>query len=657
MSDIAIGEARMLLDVSELPANLIREALTVAGADSKFPEGFKSLAQLGATYIDAAFQEMGYKGSLSRELISDVMGNYNTMKYRAVVARKLEIQHLIKYGINGKETEKTLSFAISALIATVHLTRGPDAVRACVIKLGFLDEGPGLQMRQKYEAVTVEHSVPITINQPSVTAPLVQIGTTRNEQSPSLPDQPNSQTEASSSENDSFHAATPETSLTSEYTGLIPFDLPRELDDLDLGNRGTDHFEDSQGVVETIHTSQIANAFNSEPQHIPHALPFFNSMPSFLENPDFSVQEEPLHGLNFYQRPIEVEDDIMALENEQSCIENLSDMARKRKAIDENYARKSKRVNTAVRPRWAVSLAKEMERCQSRKTRMPPDVFFREDIKARCAATGPRFSDLLTLILVQIADSSSFVCLRDAIRASKTPELDKPRKFSTQTSMGDRFNILERLDGEIAYNALLKRYHLLELFTNCGGNAGGEDMTVIPYAADNTTSQGGRRGNPIRIALAEVTQRMMTKAFPSLSPDTEEYQSRKRTMNRYRALASRFQALVDKFGRAILCFIQPCQGKSVSNWGISDNKIREISDISLKDFIEVLDQSQGDYLRSVCAGAEPLLKCLVYENSATAEFAIEHTEAADILQLPKGSDELLRLLQHTSEDGTASEIR
>lgn len=66
MSDIAIGEARTLLEVSELPAKLIREALTVAGADSKFPEGFKSLAQLGTTYIDAAFLEMGYKGSLSR---------------------------------------------------------------------------------------------------------------------------------------------------------------------------------------------------------------------------------------------------------------------------------------------------------------------------------------------------------------------------------------------------------------------------------------------------------------------------------------------------------------------------------------------------------------------------------------------------------------
>lgn len=138
--------------------------------------------------------------------------------------------------------------------------------------------------------------------------------------------------------------------------------------------------------------------------------------------------------------------------------------------------------------------------------------------------------------------------------------------------MEDRFDILEKLDGEITYNALLKRYHLLELFTICGGNEGGEDMTVIPYAADNTACQGGRRGNPIRIALGEVTQRMMSKAFPSLSPDTEEYEFRKRTMKRYRALASRFQALVDKFGRAILCFIQPCRGKSVSNWGISDNK-------------------------------------------------------------------------------------
>lgn len=78
---------------------------------------------------------------------------------------------------------------------------------------------------------------------------------------------------------------------------------------------------------------------------------------------------------------------------------------------------------------------------------------------------------------------------------------------------------------------------------------------------------------------------------------------------------------------------------------ISDNKIREISEASLKIFIEILDQSQGDYLRAVCGAADPLLQYLVYENSTTTEFAIERTDAVDILQLPKGSDELLRLLQ------------
>lgn len=64
------------------------------------------------------------------------MTNYNTLEYRAVIARKNGIQHLIEYGKNGKETEKILAFAMSALIAAVHLTRGSNSVRSCVVKLG-----------------------------------------------------------------------------------------------------------------------------------------------------------------------------------------------------------------------------------------------------------------------------------------------------------------------------------------------------------------------------------------------------------------------------------------------------------------------------------------------------------------------------------------
>jgi hypothetical protein len=79
-------------------------------------------------------------------------------------------------------------------------------------------------------------------------------------------------------------------------------------------------------------------------------------------------------------------------------------------------------------------------------------------------------------------------------------------------------------------------------------------------------------------------------------------------------------------------------------------RIREISDASLMSFIEILDESQGEYLRSVCEAAEPLLRYMFYENSPTAEFALEQAEAGKIQGLPKGSDKFLRLLNSTSDE-------
>lgn len=66
MRAISIDKVRILFEIPEMPTDLIQEALTVAGEDQKYPDGFKSLAQLGTTCINACFLEMGYKGSLRR---------------------------------------------------------------------------------------------------------------------------------------------------------------------------------------------------------------------------------------------------------------------------------------------------------------------------------------------------------------------------------------------------------------------------------------------------------------------------------------------------------------------------------------------------------------------------------------------------------------
>jgi hypothetical protein len=128
------------------------------------------------------------------------------------------------------------------------------------------------------------------------------------------------------------------------------------------------------------------------------------------------------------------------------------------------------------------------------------------------------------------------------------------------------------LKGENVYNCFLARYHTLQLFRDCGGNEGTEGLRIIPYAADKMVTHSGRRGNPTRIALAEVTDRMMTKAFPSLAPNTGQYKEKRALMTRHRLLATRFQTFVDAFGLAILIFIQPFNGQIASSGGFSDNK-------------------------------------------------------------------------------------
>ncbi|KAJ5110330.1 hypothetical protein NUU61_001587 [Penicillium alfredii] len=654
MNASAIERVRTLFGIPDVPADLIQEAITVAGASPKYPDGFKNLSQLGVTSINACVQELGIKTSSTREVISDVMTNYNTMEYRAVVARRNGIQDLIEYGNNGRKTERNLAFAITALVATVFLTQERDFFRKSVIKLGFLDEGSGLQLRQKYEAVMRERSVPRPTSPPSVTAASVQDRTTMDEQSLLPPFRQSS--EASFSEDTRLPAATSEASLTSECSSFVPFNLSTEIDSLDIVHCSATQSGNSQVITQATDPAQWMDLFDSELCQVFEGPRSMNEMSPPAENCAFSLQATALREPIIYQDTCAVNvNAAIALVEEQMSTAALSGTTRKRKSVNDNNAQKPKRANTVITARWVSSLTEEMERCQLKDSFLPPSVFFREEIELQCSKLDGRWNEMLTSILVQIADSNSFACLREAVCASKSMGSNNARKISTDTSVADRLHILEKLNGENVYNCFLARYHTLELFRDCGGNEGTEDLRIIPYAADKMVTHSGRRGNPTRIALAEVTDRMMTREFPSLASNTVEYKRKRAAMKRHRLLASRFQTFVDAFGPAILCFIQPFNGQIASNGGISDNKIREINETSLKAFVDILNRSQGDYLREVCQAAEPLLQYLVYEDSTITEFAIERTDV-DILQLPKGSKGLLRLLKGTSGNGEIDEI-
>lgn len=58
-------QIRALLDVPNLPAELVHEALTAAGVDPNIPDGFKTLAQIGTSLIDTLIAKIGHKASKS----------------------------------------------------------------------------------------------------------------------------------------------------------------------------------------------------------------------------------------------------------------------------------------------------------------------------------------------------------------------------------------------------------------------------------------------------------------------------------------------------------------------------------------------------------------------------------------------------------------
>lgn len=416
-----------------------------------------------------------------------------------------------------------------------------------------------------------ERSVPRPVSRHSITEAPVQNRTTMDERSLLLPSQQIS--EAGFSEDSSIPAATPEASLTRECSSFVPFNLSTELDSLGINHCSATQTGNNQVIAQATHAAQWMNSFDSELCQVFEGPQSMNAISLPAENCAFPFQATALREPINHQDACAVNvNAAKALVEEPMSTAALSGTTSKRKSVNDNYAQNHKRANTEIKAKWASSLTKEIERCQLQDSRLPPTVFFRKEIRAQCSKLDSRWNEMLTSLLVQIADANSFACLREAVYASKLMGSNNARKISVDTSMADRIHILERLTGENVFNSLLARYHILEIFRDCGGREGADDLRIIPYAADRMVTHSSRRGNPTRIALAEVTQRMMARAYPSLDPNTDEYKQKRATMNRHRSLANRFQTFVDTFGLAILCFIQPFNGQVASNGGFSDNK-------------------------------------------------------------------------------------
>jgi hypothetical protein len=71
----------------------------------------------------------------------------------------------------------------------------------------------------------------------------------------------------------------------------------------------------------------------------------------------------------------------------------------------------------------------------------------------------------------------------------------------------------------------------------------------------------------------------------------------------------------------------------------------KLPDSVFKDFVTLLDKSQGKILRQFSAAVSPIVETLVVGPRQQHEpFRLETVQVSEILRLPKGSPELLSLL-------------
>jgi hypothetical protein len=174
-------------------------------------------------------------------------------------------------------------------------------------------------------------------------------------------------------------------------------------------------------------------------------------------------------------------------------------------------------------------------------------------------------------MLAQIAGPSSIVALKEALECSRSWPQIQNWKITGHATQHERMAIIGDLEVREMYCALLKRYHVMELFRNCGGFDSRKTTKMIICTGREIFQAGGRTGNPGNNDEAYVTDRMMTEVFPALQPGSKDYESKRRSMSRLRVLGRRLQMFAERFGKSSLAFMQPCKVSGDSEKPISDH--------------------------------------------------------------------------------------
>ncbi|KAH8728850.1 hypothetical protein GQ44DRAFT_608035, partial [Phaeosphaeriaceae sp. PMI808] len=117
-----------------------------------------------------------------------------------------------------------------------------------------------------------------------------------------------------------------------------------------------------------------------------------------------------------------------------------------------------------------------------------------------------------------------------------------------------------------------------------------------------------------------------------------------RVFKRLRKLGERLHLLTRKFGYGVLGLL-PLSSPELAIVAVTDDMLLRLPDLVFEHLVELLDHNQGDMLRQFVEVVGKIVATTYSSTlSSTEPFAIESIDKERILNFPKDSKQLLRLI-------------
>ena len=269
----------------------------------------------------------------------------------------------------------------------------------------------------------------------------------------------------------------------------------------------------------------------------------------------------------------------------------------------------------------------------------------------------------LKILYFGIGSPEILVILQDLLKIRRERSANQQSRGKHKISPADRVRAITDGDETIAYFSFRKRCHVYQLSVDWSSES---SRTIDGFVQNTTRSMATRHtsqiGNPQNL---EISHTIISQLRPNLKPGDQEYKRMRKYISNLRKLGQRLQLLVEKFDYGILGLI-PLPGNEptlLQALNITDNayvtfspmyysilicnrrRIQCIPDNQFKLFITHLDRVHGNYLRAMSRAVASVVSAVFNEEEDHLEsFAIEHYEQTQLIQYPRGSPELLRLV-------------